>query len=141
MIFMTALAKNLAIAMSKSEKYGTQEKLAAALKISQAAIQKVTSGDTKQPRYILKMAKLLNVDPGWLTGDAQADKDVSTPKNNKLSHIGRQAIQESKPTYNSKDAGASLTDEELEIIDLVRKLSKTERASFRAGLHLVNKSK
>ena len=96
---MTTLAQNLAIAMSHSDRYTTQEELAAALGVSQTAIHKVLTGETKQPRYILKMAKLLNVDPDLLTTTKNA---FSTDRKYKVSNTENNTtapITESPNTY------------------------------------------
>ena len=45
----------------------TQEELANEIGISQAAVQKITSGKTEHPKKILEISKKLRVSPDWLT--------------------------------------------------------------------------
>lgn len=44
----------------------TQEQLARTTGISQVSIQRVLSGTTKDPKFILEIGRALNIDPYWL---------------------------------------------------------------------------
>jgi len=118
---MTKLAKNLTIAMSKSDKYNTQEELANALGVSQTAIHKVLTGETKQPRYILEMANLLNVSADWLkTGEGSHFTYAPATE---------AGVAEEKTSY-SKDAGAELTEEQRAFLDILANIPPEDRAKY-----------
>lgn len=63
----------------------TQEDVAKMIGISQAAVWKITSGETTNPRCIVKLAKALKVTSEWLEN-------------------GDNKIQEDKPNYINRDA-------------------------------------
>ncbi|KGA59321.1 MULTISPECIES: helix-turn-helix domain-containing protein [Proteus] len=44
----------------------TQSQLAELVGIKQQSIQRIESGNTKRPRFILELSKALNCDPQWL---------------------------------------------------------------------------
>lgn len=54
------------IIQSREAKGLSQIQLAKLIGISQQSLQVIESGDTKNPRRLEKMAKVLEVDPGWL---------------------------------------------------------------------------
>ncbi|MFZ7202387.1 XRE family transcriptional regulator [Avibacterium avium] len=65
---MNSLAERLDYAMKVSGK--TQVELGLDVGVSQTAIGKILNGKTLNPRYLLKLAKALNVSADWLsTGD------------------------------------------------------------------------
>lgn len=66
---MNSLAERLDYAMKASGK--TQVELGLDVGVSQTAIGKILNGKTLNPRYLLKLAKALNVSADWLsTGDS-----------------------------------------------------------------------
>ncbi|MFZ7141594.1 XRE family transcriptional regulator [Avibacterium avium] len=67
---MNSLAERLDYAMKVSGK--TQVELGLDVGVSQTAIGKILNGKTLNPRYLLKLAKALNVSADWLsTGDGE----------------------------------------------------------------------
>ncbi|MBE2895191.1 XRE family transcriptional regulator [Spirabiliibacterium falconis] len=77
---MTTLAERLQYAMQLSNM--NQIELGAAVGVSQAAIHKILKGDTKNPKNILQLAKVLNVSAEWLsTGTGDMGYDFSKVHN------------------------------------------------------------
>jgi len=54
-----------------------QEDVAKRVGISQAAIHKITSGQTTKPRCIVVLAKSLGVTPEWLENGGELNKEQS----------------------------------------------------------------
>ncbi|MBY7909936.1 helix-turn-helix transcriptional regulator [Vibrio fluvialis] len=90
---MSSLAERLKTSMAHSGK--TQSDVAEAVGISQAAVQKITSGKTKSPSKIKEIAEFLGVNRFWLefgeqedqvlggfdvwSGDESSDDDIDVP--------------------------------------------------------------
>ena len=114
-----------------------QDDLAKRIKISQAAVQKITSGKTANPRKLLEIARALGVTPDWLsTGQAdqtaQPDTEQSSqalrppvidePKWKALSPKTRALVEE----IISLSATGELNEEDVKFLqNMTDKFSKT----------------
>ncbi|PJG82144.1 XRE family transcriptional regulator [Caviibacterium pharyngocola] len=71
---METLAERLRSVMS--DKGVTQQKLADAIGITQQSVNKIVTGETRQPKNILEIAKFLDVSPEWLkSGTGEEPKE------------------------------------------------------------------
>jgi len=129
---MSLLAKSLRQAMLTSSDYNTQEKLAEAAGISQAAVQKMLNGKTKKTKYLVEIAKILNVNPECLmsgedcpqigTIKEQPKVYAATPQPGDISNLLSVATPRSSAILEKLAAKLNnheLSDADMEIIEAI----------------------
>ena len=54
----------------------TQQEVAGRIGVKQQSIDKVERGETKNPKFLVDLAEVLQVTPGWLRGEAEDGLDA-----------------------------------------------------------------
>ena len=95
----------------------TQEELAKKIRISQAAVQKITSGKTVQPRKLLEISKTLKVTPEWLLYGDEQNTEI------------KNAVQSPNGTYKTEpiQENQDITPREKIFLDLINSLPSIEQ--------------
>lgn len=103
---MESLAQRIKLIRKKRKL--SQEELAKMVGVSQNAIQKIESGETKEPRNILQLSKALAVDPNWLqfgientgisiSGSALNNSSINNNINNSINGIDPHRLVQDEP--------------------------------------------
>lgn len=102
---MTTLASRLQL--SRKNSGFTQVQLAKLAGVSQNAIQKIESGQTKEPKNILALAKALGIEPEWLQyGTGKQTKIETNRIESNVKEIG---------SFELWDCHTPLNDDEVEV--------------------------
>ena len=103
------LAERLKLAMDRAGL--NQVELASRTNVSQAAIQKITSGKTKKTSYIVPISKALGINPEWLdSGDGEMSDGVGIKPRD-----GVPASEATGRPIKAWDSSDPLEDDEVEI--------------------------
>lgn len=96
----------------------TQEQLAKRIRISQAAVQKITSGKTVQPRKLLEISQILKVTPEWLMYGDEIKPELKNIPN---------VVESPTASYEHKLISEKPTPREKIFLDLINALPSIEQ--------------
>jgi phage repressor protein C with HTH and peptisase S24 domain/DNA-binding XRE family transcriptional regulator len=119
----------------------SQPQLARQLGVTQQAVQQLEAGGTKQPRYLLRLARLMEVDPGALIeGEVVAAPPTPEVAPNAAGPVAAPLGQRDLPVYASAQAGPDGMRVQYEPIEWIERPAPLAGVPGAFAMYVVNDS-